>query len=115
MTENAEGSPYRIYRVTWIILLAITVAMLLAEKFHFPHWFLVLFLVGFMAVKAAMIGGNFMHLRYEHRRIPIMVASGILVTSLVLLAFITPESKSVRAKTTAPPPAVAAAVHEAHE
>jgi cytochrome c oxidase subunit IV len=115
MTETTEGNPYRIYRVTWVILLAITVAMLLAEKFHFPRWFLVLFLLAFMAVKAAMIGGNFMHLRYEHRRIPIMVACGIVLTSLVLLAFIGPESKSVRAKTTAPPPSVAAAVHEVHE
>jgi len=115
MTETREGSPYRIYQVTWVILLVITVAMLMAEKFHFPRWFLVLFLLAFMGVKAAMIGGNFMHLRYEHRRIPIMVACGILLTSLVLLAFIAPESKSVRAKTTAPPPPVAAAVHEVHE
>lgn len=113
MTETAAKSPYRIYWVTWLILLAITVAMLLAEKFHMPRWFLVLFLLAFMAVKAAMIGGNFMHLRYEHRRITVMVALGIVLTSLVLLSFITPESRHVRAKTTAPAPAVSSP--EGHE
>ena len=30
-----------------------------------PRWFLVVFLLAFMMVKAAMIGGNFMHLRFE--------------------------------------------------
>jgi len=115
MSDTTPQSPYRIYWVTWLILLVITIAMLAAEKFHMPRWFLVLFLLAFMTVKAAMIGGNFMHLRYEHRRIPIMVACGIVVTSLVLLAFLTPETWNVRGKTTAPPPAAAASVHEVHE
>jgi cytochrome c oxidase subunit IV len=113
MTETAAKSPYRIYWVTWLILLVITVAMLLAEKFHMPRWFLVLFLLAFMAVKAAMIGGNFMHLRYEHRRITVMVAVGIVVTSLVLLTMLAPESRHVRARTTAPAPAVSSP--EGHE
>jgi len=113
MAETAAKSPYRIYWVTWLILLVITVAMLLAEKFHMPRWFLVLFLLAFMATKAAMIGGNFMHLRYEHRRITVMVAVGIVVTSLVLLTMLAPESRNVRAKTTAPAPEVSS--HEGHE
>ena len=96
MSETGTASPYRIYWVTWIILLAITLAMLMAEKFHMPRWFLVLFLLFFMMTKAVMIGGNFMHLRYEHRRMAIMVAAGILVTSLILFSFITPESWYVR-------------------
>jgi len=97
--EAAGGNPYRIYRVTWIILLFITVAMLGAEKFHLPRGFLVIFLLAFMMVKAVMIAGNFMHLRYEHRRIAVIVAVGILLTSLILLGFITPESYSVLSKT----------------
>lgn len=98
MSDTTHGSPYRIYWVTWVILLVITVAMLLSEKLHMPRWFLVLFLLTFMMVKASMIGGNFMHLRHEHRRMVIMVAAGILVTSLILFAFITPEAWSVLAK-----------------
>ena len=97
MSEHAPGAnPYKIYWVTWGILLVITVAMLAAEMFHFPRLFLVLFLLAFMMVKAAMIGGNFMHLRFERSNLTWMVALGILVTSLILYTFITPESWHVK-------------------
>ena len=96
--SDAKGSPYRIYWITWVILLVITVLMLEAENFHMPHWFLVVFLLAFMMVKATMIGGNFMHLRFERKNMRIMVAAGILLTSLVLFAVIAPESWSVLAK-----------------
>ena len=89
------GSPYRVYWITWAILLAITVAMLLAESLHMPPWFLVVFLLAFMSVKAVMIGGNFMHLRYEKRNLAVMVAAGILVTSLILFFVIRPEARHV--------------------
>jgi len=103
MTEAAKAhGPYRIYWVTWGILLVITVAMLGAEKFHFPRLFLVLFLLVFMLVKATMIGGNFMHLRYEQRNLAFIVAAGLLVTSAILFAFITPESLSVKARRSEP-------------
>ena len=88
-------SPYRVYWVTWIILLVITVAMLAAESFHMPRWFLLIFLLVFMMVKAVIIGGNFMHLRYEKRSLAFMVATGILVTSLILFFFIRPEARYV--------------------
>ena len=94
MSEKT-ASPYRIYLTTWITLLIITVAMLAAEKLHMPRWFLVLFLLAFMMVKALMIGGNFMHLRHEHSRVAIMVAVGILVTSLILFSFISREAHHV--------------------
>jgi caa(3)-type oxidase subunit IV len=107
MSEGAttRGSPYKIYWVTWGILLVITVAMLAAEKFHLPRLFLVLFLVVFMLVKATMITGNFMHLRYEQRNLAFIVAAGLLVTSAILFSFITPESISVRARRSEPVPA----------
>jgi caa(3)-type oxidase subunit IV len=98
MSEGTQN-PYRIYWITWIVLLVVTVLMLAAEAFHMPRWFLVAFLVAFMFVKATMIAGNFMHLRYEHRRLIITVAVGILVTSAILLAYIAPESASVFQKT----------------
>jgi len=95
---EARGKPYRIYWVTWSILLVITVAMLLAEELNMPRWFLVLFLLAFMMVKATMIGGNFMHLRYERRSLSVMVFAGIIVTSLILFFYIAPESWSVLEK-----------------
>lgn len=97
MQGAAHGNPYRIYWVTWIILFGVTLAMLLAEKLHMPRWFLVVFLLAFMLIKAVMISANFMHLRYEHKRMAIMVAVGILVTSLILFSFITPDAASVLA------------------
>jgi len=99
MTAHGSGNPYKIYWTTWSILLVITVAMLAAEKFHMPRWFLVVFLLAFMAVKAVMIGGNFMHLRFEKANLGIMVATGIVVTSLILFVYITPEAASVLATT----------------
>jgi cytochrome c oxidase subunit IV len=89
--SDATGNPYRIYRVTWVILLIITVAMLASEAFHLPRWFLIVFLLAFMMVKASMIGGNFMHLRYERPALALTVAAGILVTSLILYSFISRE------------------------
>ena len=89
------ANPYRIYWVTWGILLVITVAMLAAESFHMPRWFLIVFLLAFMTVKAVMIGGNFMHLRYEKKNMAVMVATGIVVTSLILFFFIRPEARHV--------------------
>jgi caa(3)-type oxidase subunit IV len=84
-------NPYRIYRITWIILLVITVAMLAAEALHLPRWFLIVFLLAFMLVKAAMIGGNFMHLRYERPSLALVVAGGLLITSLILYSFLSRE------------------------
>ena len=111
MSDDTHGkNPYRVYWVTWVALLIITVAMLIAEKFHVPRIFLVLFLLLFMAVKAAMIAGNFMHLRFEKKNMAVMVASGIVVTSLILYLFITPESIYIKRKTTYPALAPGAAV-----
>lgn len=98
MSGQAKANPYRIYWITWIMLLVITVLMLASETFHMPRWFLVLYLVAFMMVKAVMIGGNFMHLRFERRNMAVMVAGGLILTSLTLFAFLTPESWSVLAR-----------------
>ncbi|HEX6739969.1 MAG TPA: cytochrome C oxidase subunit IV family protein [Vicinamibacteria bacterium] len=92
---DTTANPYKIYWVTWAVLLVITVAMLAAEELHLPRWFLVAFLLVFMMVKAVMIAGNFMHLRYEKRNLAIMVGAGILVTSLILFAFISRESRHI--------------------
>jgi len=92
---SATGNPYRIYRITWIILLIITMAMLAAEALHLPRLFLIVFLTAFMMVKAVMIGGNFMHLRYERPSLALMVAGGILITSLILFSFISREAHHV--------------------
>ena len=101
MSEATHGkSPYGAYWVSWAILLTITVGMLVAESLDLPRWFLILFLLSFMMVKAVMIGANFMHLRYEKRNLGFMVAAGILVTSLILYVFVAQESAHVLSHTT---------------
>jgi cytochrome c oxidase subunit IV len=99
MSHDASKNPYRIYWITWAMLLVITVAMLGAEMFHMPRIVLVVFLLAFMMVKAVMIGGNFMHLRFEKSNLGIMVFCGIMITTLILFCYITPEAKSVLEKT----------------
>ena len=100
MTESTQGNPYRVYQMTWGILLVITVLMLGAEALHMPRWFQLVFLLFFMMVKATMIGGKFMHLSHEKANLRFMVAFGLIVTSLILFFFITPESKHVLEHTT---------------
>jgi cytochrome c oxidase subunit IV len=88
-------NPYKAYWITWAILLAITVGMLVAEGLHMPKWFLLVFLLLFMMVKAVMIAGTFMHLRHEQRNLAVMVAAGIIVTSLILYTYVSFESRHV--------------------
>jgi len=98
MTETA-AHPYRAYWITWAVLLVITLGMLMAEELHLPKWFLIGFLLMFMAVKAVMIAGTFMHLRHEQRNLAIMVAAGIVVTSLILYTYVSFESRHVLERT----------------
>jgi cytochrome c oxidase subunit IV len=99
MSEHNAAHPYRIYWITWVFLRMVTVAMLGAEAFHMPRWFLVPFLLAFMMLKAVMIGGNFMHLRFEKRNLAFMVFASIMVTTLILFFYIAPESQHVLDKT----------------
>ena len=99
MSKADAAHPYRIYWITWVFLLLVTLAMLGAEAFHMPRWFLVPFLLAFMMLKAIMIGGNFMHLRFEKRNLAFMVFAGIMVTTLILFFYIAPESQHVLDKT----------------
>jgi cytochrome c oxidase subunit IV len=99
MRAHDAAHPYRIYWITWIFLLLVTLAMLGAEAFHMPRWFLVPFLLAFMMLKAIMIGGNFMHLRFEKSNLALMVFGGIMVTTLILFLYIAPESQHVLDRT----------------
>jgi cytochrome c oxidase subunit IV len=100
--QNKGTNPYKMYWVNWAILLVITVAMLGAEALHMSRWVLVPFLLAFMKVKATMISGSFMHLRFEHRRLWTMVLVGLLVTSVILFIGLAPETYNVAARTPLP-------------
>ena len=86
MTDTLETRThgYGLYFKTWLILLFATLVMLGVEYFHLPRITMVLALVAFMLIKASLIAGNFMHLRFERRTLLIAVATGLLITGAVM-------------------------------
>ena len=94
MSEHAQH-PYRIYWGTWVFLLIVTAVMLFADSINMARWVMVPFLCAFMMLKAIMIGGNFMHLRFEKRNLAFIVFAGIMVTSLILFTYIVPETHNI--------------------
>jgi caa(3)-type oxidase subunit IV len=87
---------YRTYWIAWIILLALTLVMLLIEAFRLPAALTVLVLVGAMLVKAVLIGGWFMHLRYERLALVLSVVIGTLATAAALFVLLVPDGLAIR-------------------
>lgn len=84
MAKSLPGTGCRLYWKTWGYLLALTLGMLASEYLALPRGFLLSLLLVAMLVKAALIGGNFMHLRFEKPGLALAVAVGILATGAVL-------------------------------
>ncbi len=82
---------YRTYWSTWLVLLILTVLMILVGFVSIPKGLIVALLLCAMLVKAALIGGNFMHLRYEKAALVLVVAVGILFTAVALFFGIAPD------------------------
>jgi len=79
---------FRTYWVAWGVLLLLTLAMLVVESANMTKLLGVLFLLTAMVFKATIIGGWFMHLRFERRSIVIPLVLGTLITGLVLFGLI---------------------------
>jgi len=82
----------RVYWISWGTLLVLTLIMLLTEKSGFPRGAAVLFLVMAMLIKATVIGGWFMHLRYERVALVAAVVGAVLATAAVLFFLIIPDA-----------------------
>ena len=87
MESTTQHGGYKLYWITWFVLLAITLGMLVTDTAPIPRWVLVGVLLVAMLVKAAFIAGNFMHLRFERPWLVVVVAGSLLITGLVLYAF----------------------------
>ena len=85
----------RVYWITWFVLLVFTVAMLWADSASIPRVAFVIFMVAAMLTKASIIGGNFMHLRHEHRDLVLTVVVGLLVCGGVLFVLIAPDAARI--------------------
>jgi cytochrome c oxidase subunit IV len=92
---DATPSHARVYWITWSVLLAMTVVMLLADGASLPRTGLLLVMLGAMAVKATLIAGNFMHLRHERAGLVLTVVVGLFVLAIVLYALIAPDARRI--------------------
>ncbi|HWP83687.1 MAG TPA: cytochrome C oxidase subunit IV family protein [Terriglobia bacterium] len=88
MANATHESGYRLYWITWVFLLVVTVVMLAMEYVTWPQWILLSVLVGAMLLKASVISGYFMHLRFERPALIVMVAASLLVVGLILFALL---------------------------
>lgn len=87
--EGAKSE--RVYWVAWGTLLVLTVIMLLLESSDFPRGAAVLFLVTAMLIKATVIAGWFMHLRYERLALVASIVASTLATAAVLFFLLLPD------------------------
>lgn len=74
---------YRAYWIAWFVLLALTVTMVFLGN---P-----VVLIGGMAIKAAIIGLVFMHLRFERAGLAIGILLATLGLGLLLFGLIVPD------------------------
>lgn len=81
-------STYRTYWITWGILLVLTVLMILIEGSPLSRVLALLFLIVAMLAKGALIGGWFMHLKFERRTLVLSVVLGSLLTAAFLFFLI---------------------------
>jgi cytochrome c oxidase subunit IV len=86
------GTRHKIYRATWLALLALTVVMLLVDSLSIPRGALLGVLLSAMLVKASLIGSNFMHLRFERLPLALTVIVGLLITGTLLFVLIAPDA-----------------------
>ena len=91
MADNVRG-----YWLTWSVLLGITVVMLTLDGAGIARGALLAVLLGAMAVKAALIAGNFMHLRHERAGLVLTVVVGLFVVGLILYVLIAPDAMRIQ-------------------
>ncbi|MBI4481402.1 MAG: cytochrome C oxidase subunit IV family protein [Acidobacteria bacterium] len=89
MEKTLHQVSYRVYWLTWILLLGITLFMIAIGYSAIPRLPKVLLLLMTMFTKGSLIAAYFMHLRFEKLQLIYTVALGILVTAAILWTFIT--------------------------
>ncbi len=80
------------YWKTWGVLLALTLVMLVVDGSDVSRALLVGVILLAMVIKATLIAGYFMHLRYEHVAIGITVIVCLFLVGAFLYALILPDA-----------------------
>ena len=91
MSKNLPTVGYAVYWRTWFLLLILTVMMVFVDQVSLPRLALVWILVLAMLMKASLIAGYFMHLRFEKLTLAVIVGVGILATAAALFLLIAPD------------------------
>jgi cytochrome c oxidase subunit IV len=92
MSTQPPQTSIRFYWITWAILLALTLVMLLIDQSPLPRLLFVIVMLVAMLVKASVIAANFMHLRFERAAIAVMVVIGLLINGAILFGLIVPDA-----------------------
>ena len=90
-----DMTSYRTYWIAWVVLLVLTLVMVAVEAAGLPRALIVLVLVGAMLAKATLIGGWFMHLRFERTALVVSLVGATLATAAVLFFLLVPDGMAM--------------------
>lgn len=83
---HSDDHGYRIYLVTWIRLLVITVVGVGITLLPIPRPLIVLAVVAMALVKVTLIMAYFMHLKFERRTLAYMIGLPMVLIVVLYLA-----------------------------
>ena len=95
MSNATHGTGYGMYWIVWVLLLVLTLIMLGMEFVTLPQWMLLAVLLVAMMVKASVISGYFMHLRYEKKGLIWLVGASIILAGLVMFTIMAVDAVHV--------------------
>lgn len=96
VTGEQHDGGYRSYLVTWFWLLVITILEVAIVLVRVPRVLLAISLMTLALMKAALIMGYFMHLRYERLSLIYAVVLPMFVLVVVLFGFVGPDAVNVQ-------------------
>jgi len=92
MTTTHGSATLKTYWITWSILLVVTLVMIVLDQTPMSRTAFVILMIAAMLVKATLIAGTFMHLRFERVALVLMIAIGLFVNGAILFGLIVPDA-----------------------
>ena len=85
-------TPYRAYWIAWGILLALTTIMVFTEGAGLPIAYTVAVVLGAMVTKVVLIGGWYMHLKFERAALVASIVGATFATAAFLFFLLVPDA-----------------------
>jgi cytochrome c oxidase subunit 4 len=82
----------RVYLIVWFWLLGLTVVEVVLAYRQLPIETMLFLLMGLSIVKAALIIGYFMHLKFERRSLALTLMPPLVICVILLMVFAFPDS-----------------------